>query len=223
MKQNSINNESMFTIDLLKGQGIPSRNKPIGAAIVLITSVVPLLIAISLCGLHWHSKVVTRLKQHDIQKLAANISQLSDAVAIKRDMERKKSFYNTCLTEVKSSIGKFTQWSPVMSILIEEMPASVILTGLEVEHERMKKPVSNNNQSNSAETKDVTVTKLVLQVSNQGQGDYGKQIKDFRERLYASPVLGSKLDKIDFSRKAVEKDGMETISYQIECLFKQEL
>ena len=70
---------------------------------------------------------------------------------------------------------------------------------------------------------DVPVTKLILLVSNQGQGDSDEEVKSFRDRLYASSVLGSKLQDIAFSRSSEKNDGKEKVSYQIECMFKTEL
>ena len=211
----------MFKIDLLKGQGIPPRTGPGGLFIILVTAIMPVALAICLYGLYYNSKVVATIKQSDVSKLEADISELSDAVQVKQMLERKKFFYNSCLAEVKTSLEKYKQWSPVLGILLEEMPTSVVLKNLEVKHEMVRK--NKPGAVDPLSTQDIMVTKLVLKITNRDEGDYSEQVKDFRNRLYASSELGSKLENIIFSREANQREGMETISYKIECLFKPEI
>ncbi len=221
MNQEIIKKDAIFTIDLLKGQGIPQKNDTGGMLIMMITAILPVFFGVFLYYLYNNSKVATRIKQNDVLKLEENISELSGAVTIKRNLEKRKFFYNSCLSEVKSSIGKYKQWSPVLAILIEEMPSSVQLKNLEVDHEKVRKNTSGTiDPFNST---DIEVTKLVLKITNKEQGDYLEQVKDFRNRLYASSELGSKLENITFSREANQNNGIETVSYKIECIFKPEI
>jgi hypothetical protein len=222
VKQNPIKNNAMFKIDLLKGLGIPPRSGPVGLTIILITFIVPVFAAILLYGLYHNSRIMTRIKQQDVLNLEADIAELSDALKIKKNLEREKIFYNTCISEVNSSVRKYSQWSPVLSLLLDEMPSSVVLEALEVEKKNVQKKVPVG-KSNKLKIIDLPLTKLILQVGNREKGDYGEQIKDFRNRLYDSPAFGSKLEDIIFSRQAKQDDGVETISYKIECMFKTEL
>lgn len=223
MKQELIKNDAMFTIDLLKGHGVPPSSGPAGLMIVIATSLVPVLLAVFSYGLYHNNDVVTKIEEQKVLKIEDKISGLAGALETKKSLERKKVFYNSCLYEVKSSIRKYSQWSPVLSILLEEMPSSVVLTGLEVDHEMVQKSNAGPNEPISPlNTINVNVTKLKIQIRNNGQGDYAKDVKDFRNRLYESPALGSKLEDIIFSREAEQRDGIETISYEIECVFKSE-
>lgn len=221
---NLINNNAMFQIDLLKGQGIPQKSEPMGILIGIATAFVPVVLAIILYGMYSHNVIVTKFKQQDVVKLEQNISKLSGALETQKNLDRKRHFYNTCLSEVKSSIDKYTQWSPMLAILLEEMPSSIVLKGLEVQHEKVQKNSSGEKDIfNPLNSQEMTVTKLILKISNKGEGDYAEQVKDFRNRLYASPAFGSKLENIVFSRETEQNNGIETISYKIECLFKPEI
>ena len=93
VKENTVKNKGMFTIDLLKGQGIPTKSGPAGITIALITAIVPAVIALSLYGLHLNNKVVTKIRQQDIQKLEAKTSELSGAVEMKKALEKEKVLY----------------------------------------------------------------------------------------------------------------------------------
>ena len=146
--------------------------------------------------------------------------KLSDAVKLKKSLENKKVFYKTCLTEVKSSIGKFNQWSPVLTTLVEEMPSSVVLTNLTVELDSVEREVPKKDNPKKKVKINVPVTKLILKVNNQGFKDCGEEVKEFKDRLYASSVLGPRLQGIASSQKSERVDGKETVSYEIECMFK---
>jgi hypothetical protein len=223
VRENTVKNKTLFTIDLLKGRGIPPRSGPVGLTIAVITVLVPLIIAITLYGLHRNNKIVTEVQKKEILKLQEKTAKLSDAVTVQKTLEKEKVLYKTCLEEVKASIDKFYQWSPVLVTLAEEMPDSVVLTDLQVEHKSVLKEIPKKNNPDRMTTVDVAVTKLIIWINNQGQGDYDEQVKDFRDRLYASDSLGSKIDQITFSRDAENNNGTELVSYRIECSFKSEL
>jgi len=131
MKNRAKNN--VFTIDLLNGQGVPFRNGPVDIALAVISAAVPIVIAIVIVGLYTHNKITVSQKQKEITTLAEKIDGFSDAVEQQKKLEMEKIHYGVCLSEVKSSIEKFSQWSPVLTTLVENMPNSVVLTKLEVE------------------------------------------------------------------------------------------
>lgn len=223
MKTRDKNDRNKFNIDLLKGHGIPPKSGPTRIIITIITVMVPSLIAMLLFILYQNNEVITKITQQDMIKLQDKTAELSDDVKMQKKLEREAVFYKACLSEVKTNIGKYYQWSPVLVTLVNEMPASVVLTELEVDKEKIKKQIPKTDQSGSMNTIDMDVTKMVVNVSNKGQGDYVEEIKDFRDRLYSSSVIGSKLENISFSRRTEDEGGRENVSYQIKCLFKPEL
>jgi hypothetical protein len=222
VKDNAINNRIIFTIDLLKGRGIPLRSGPVRIIIALITALVPAVIAISLYSLYQHNEVVTKTKQQDMIRFRDKTADLSDAVKMKNTLESEKVLYRACLSEVRASIEKFNQWSPVLTTLAEELPDSVVLTNLAVEQDSIEKEVPKEDDPGKRIKINVPVTKLILKVNNQGQEDCREEVKEFRDRLFASSVLGPKLQDIVPNRKTESVDGKETVSYEIECLFKTE-
>ena len=223
MKDNNIQNRCVFTIDLLKGQGIPLRNGPAGFIIASITAIVPVVIAFSLYGLYQNNMIVTKFKKQDLLRLEDKTAALSDAVKMQKNLEKEKGFYKSCLSEVKGSIGKFSQWSPVLTTLTEEMPPSVILTNLSVKLVSIEKEVPKPDDPKKTIKVNVPVTRLLLKVNNQGQEDCSEEVKEFRDRLYTSSVLGQKLQGIPvFSRKSARDGGKEIVSYEIECMLKPE-
>ncbi len=58
----------MFTIDLLKGQGVPMKSSPVGIAIAAVTVVVPLIVAIVMFGFYLSDKTTTLVKKQEIAR-----------------------------------------------------------------------------------------------------------------------------------------------------------
>jgi hypothetical protein len=210
----------MFTIDLLKGQGVPPRSGPGSIAIVAVTAAVPFLIAMALLDSYLHGSIVEPIRVQEIIKWETEIGKLSDAAELHESLEKEKAIYRDCLSEVKSSIGRYIQWSSVLATLVENMPDSVVLTELEVERKSIKKKVPKRDKPEEMTDIDIPIRTLRVTVSGSSQHDCDKAVKDFRDRLYSSALLGPKLESIGVSQEADKLDGHDIIYYEINCVFK---
>jgi len=210
----------MFKIDLLNGQAVPLKSKPGSFAIILLSAAIPVIIAMGMLSFYHRNVVAASEKEKDIVKYQAEIDKLSDAVELQRAMEKKKIAYGSCLSEVKSSITRHTQWSPVLTTLMDNMPDSVVLNSLEVEHQTVKKKVPKEDNPKKMVEIDVLVRILRLTVSGDQQSDNDEAVRDFRDRIRASAFLGPKLEKIGVSQKSETVDGQDVVSYEISCVLK---
>lgn len=210
----------MFTIDLLKGQGIPLKSKPGGIAITAATITMPITVAIIMFGFYLHNKIIVSVKGQEIVRWEAEISKLSEAVELQEALEKEKVAYSDSLSEVKSSINRHTQWSPVLRTLIENMPDSVVLTELGVDYDSVKKHVPKKDDPTKMVEIDVLVRTLRLVVSSGSQRNCDEEVRDFRDRLRSSALLGPRLEKIAVSQKSEAIKGRDVVSYEISCLFK---
>jgi Tfp pilus assembly protein PilN len=210
----------MFTIDLLNGQAIPLKSKPGSLAIIVISVAMPVAVAAGMLSFYQRNKIVMSVKKQEIAECQAEIDKLSDAVELQRVLEKKKTAYGSCLSEVKSSIKRHTQWSPVLTTLMDNIPDSVVLNSLAVEHDTVKKKVPKENNPKKMVDIDVLVRILRLTVSGGQQSDNDKAVRDFRDRIRASTFLGPKLEKIGVSQKSETRDGQDVVSYEISCVLK---
>jgi len=213
----------MFTIDLLKGQGIPIKSSPGGIAIAAVTVAVPLSVAIIVFGFYLNDKTTASIKEQEIVRCQTEIDKLSDAVELKESLEKEKIVYGDCLSEVKSSVSKYIQWSPVLVTLVENMPNSVMLTGLEVRQDSVRKKVPKKDNPQEMIEANVPVRILRMSVSGSPQYDCNKEVRDFQERLNSSTFLGPRLENIVVSRGSETLEGRDVASYEIECVFKARL
>ncbi len=210
----------MFTIDLLKGQAIPLKSKPGSLAIIVISAAIPIAVAAGMLSFYQRNKVVVFVKEQEIAKCQAEIDKLSDAVELHKALEKKKTAYGSYLSEVKSSLKRHTQWSPVLTTLMENIPDSVVLNTLAVKHDTVKRKVPKEDDPQKMVEVDVLVRILRLSVRGGHQSNSDEAVRDFRDRIRASTFLGPRLEKIGVSQKSETHDGQDVVSYEISCVLK---
>ena len=221
----------MFTIDLLKGQGRPVRTRPKGILIFVATFAVPMLVAMLMAGFYYNNKVVISIHKQNIASCTTQIERLTDAVKLKESWEKDKANLNGCVADVANSIGRHTQWSPILVSLVENLPESVVLSSLEVKQTTIKKKVAANaGMAGLKDKKDnkkvdtstnMTVRTLRMRLYGNTNSDFDREIKSFRDRLLASNAIGTKLEDVVIASQTNETmDGRDVIAYDIDCIFK---
>ncbi len=213
----------MFTIDLLKGQNVPVKSSSGGIAIVVATVVVPLTVEIVMFGSYLNNKLVVSKNEQEITRCQAEIGELSDAVEMQASLEKQKTTYGNYLSEVKSSINRYAQWSPVLVTLVENMPNSLMLTKLEVKEHTVRKKVPKRDNPQEMIEKNVPVRTLRISVNGSPQYNCDKAVRDFRDSLCSSAFLGPKLDNVGVSQESATLEGKDIASYDIDCVFKASL
>lgn len=210
----------MFTIDLLKGQAIPLKSKPGSLAIIVISIAIPVTVAAGMLSFYQRNKIVVSVKEQEIAKRQAEVDKLSDAVELQKALQRKKAAYGKCLSEVKSSIKRYSQWSPVLTTIMENIPESVVLSSLEVEHNSVKKKVPKEDNPQKLVEVDVLVRTLRLSVVGGNQINSDEAVREFRDRLRDSEFLAPRLENIGVSQKSETRGGRDVVSYEISCVLK---
>jgi Tfp pilus assembly protein PilN len=215
--------EPTFTIDLLNGQGVPQKTKPGGIVIAAATATLPVLLAIGTLGIYLNNKVALSLKEREVVKNEDKIDNFSEALEQRDALLKEERTYSTCLSVISSSIKKYSQWSPVLTTVVENMPESVVLTSLEVERKSVKKQVPDKD--NPEQKKEVEVPYRILRLSVKGgaQNNCDEAVRDFQDRLRTSALLKPRLDDIRVSQKSEKIDGQDVFSYEITCSFKPRL
>jgi len=218
----------MFTIDLLKGQGRPIRTRPKGIAIFVATVVVPILAAILMANYYYKNKVVISINKQNAANYTTQIERLADTLKLKESWERNKSNMSNCLSDVASSIGTHTQWSPILVSLVQNLPDSAVLNGLEVKQTLVTKKaaaggsaIAEKDKKDKTDDTNITVKTLRMRLCGNPNSDFDREIKAFRDRLLASNTIGAKLEDVVIASQTNDTmDGRNVISYDIDCIFK---
>ncbi len=213
----------MFTIDLLKGQGLPIKSRPEGIVVAAVTLAVPVVIAIAMFSFYLRNSIIISIKKQDIVNYEAKLSKLSDAVELQKSFEKEKIAYGGCLSEVRDSINRHTQWSPILAILVQNIPDSVVLEKLGVGQSTVKKQVPRKDNPQEMVYTNITVRTLRMSIYGSPYSNCGEAVREFRNRLWSSSLLGPKLENIRVSQKSARVENRDVISYEIECVFKPEM
>jgi hypothetical protein len=213
----------MFTIDLLKGEGLPAKARAQNMAVAAIASAVPFVIAVAMFGFYLNNKIIISIQTGETAAYKEKTDKLSDAVAKQRALDLDKTAYGACLAEVKTAVERHTQWSPILATVVGNMPESVVLTALEVKDRTVKRKVPNKDNPETTTEVSILAPTLQMNVAATVQSDGDKAIRAFRDKLQSSDLLGPRLESITVSQKADQLRGLDVVSYEINCLFKPEL
>jgi hypothetical protein len=213
----------MFTIDLLKGEGLPAKGRAQNMAVAAIASAVPFVIAVAMFGFYLHNRIIISIQTGEIAACKEKTDKLSDAVAKQRALELNRTAYGACLAEVKTAVERHTQWSPILATVVGNMPESVVLTALEVKDRTVKRKVPNKDNPETTTEVSILAPTLQMNVAATPQSDGDKAVRAFRDKLQSSDLLGPRLESITVSQKADGLSGLDVVSYEINCLFKPKL
>jgi len=213
----------MFTIDLLKGQGIPRKSKPAGMAVAAITVAVPFIAAIAALTCYLRNATIISIEKQAITGYQAKLNKLSDAVKLHKSLEQEKNLYLNCLSEVESSIVNHTQWSDILTAVVENLPEAVILTKLEVTQQHVKRKVPAKNDPKK--TIDITVPIKILKINVAAHpgANCDEAVRDFRNRLLNLPYVQQTFNSINVSQTSGKLGDQQVISFEIDCIFKPPL
>ena len=213
----------LFTIDLLKGQGIPIKSKPEGIVVAATAFVIPAVVAIVMLGWYLSTSASISIQKQKISSYEEKISELSKAVELYNSFEEEKRAVNNCLSEVSSSIKKHTQWSPVLAMLVKNMPDSLVLKELEVKRRSTKVKVPQKDNPQTMVDVSVPVETLHITVSGNPWNNSDEAVRLFRDRIRSSDLLREKLEDIIVSQELNTPKSRDTVSYDIDCIFKPKL
>ena len=213
----------MFTIDLLKGQGVPRKSRPVGMVAAVVAVAVPVIAAAAVFSCYLRNAIAISIKKQAVAGYEAKIDKLSDAVKLHKSREQDKSLYINSLSEVKSSIVNHTQWSDVLAAVVQNLPDAVVLTKLEVIQQHAKKKVPSKDDPKKTIDISVPVKTLKISVAANPESNCDEAVREFRNRLLRSQSLQQSLAGINVSATSGTLGEQEVISYEIDCNFKPPL
>jgi hypothetical protein len=212
--------DSMYTIDLLKGEGIPIPSRPGGIAMACLIVVVPLLLALGLTSFYLDGQVVISIEKQQLRKLVAAAENLSAALEKKESLEQEKAQALEMLSDISTSLGGYTQWSQTLAALVASLSDTLVLTRLEARQGTVQRKVPAKDDPARKVDVSVPVRTLKLSVCGRQPGTTLEAVQTFQENLRSSPAIGPLLDTITVSQNAAVMDSQEAVMYELECVFK---
>lgn len=213
----------MFEIDLLQGQGVPVKSSPKNIAAAAIAFALPLIISIVMFSVYLKNNISMSIQKSQIANYETKIEELSDALQMQKSFEQEKETIKTSLDEAESALARHTQWSPILVELVKNMPDSVILTRLEVKQHFTKRKVPKKDDPERTVDISVPIRTLRITLNANPQTNSDEAVKNFRNNILASAVIGPKLEDLRISQEVESFLGKEVVSYEIDCILKPQL
>ncbi|OQA03450.1 MAG: hypothetical protein BWY69_00449 [Planctomycetes bacterium ADurb.Bin401] len=213
----------MLTIDMLEGRGIPRKSNPDKIAFLSLSLIVPALVAISLLGFYFKNNVIISIDKQRIVHCKQSIAKLSEAAALLELSKKEKKYTDDCMAEVKKNLNRHMQWSPVLVEIVKTMPDPVLLTGIDIKQENIKKIVPSRIAGGQDIEVSIPIKTLRICVNEKSGSERGTAVRKFQDSIRCSPVFAPLLENIAVSQGIDTYKGQDTVSYQIDCTFKPKL
>ena len=211
----------MFTIDLLKGQGIARKSGPGNIAVGVIAFAPPVIAAAVLLTVYVIDDIAITVLKQQTDFYQKKIETSPEAVNTKTAFEQKKNAINACLSEATSAVGMHTQWSPVLATLAKHMPDSLLLTRLEVYKEFVNLEVPAESDQSAKTTIRAPERKLRITVHGPADSAGSEAVSRFEYDLRVSRSMNSELSEIRriAQQESMSGEGKRVVSYEIDCVF----
>ena len=214
----------MFTIDLLKGQGIAAKSKIEHIVVAALTICMPIIVVVIMLSFYLNNGIAMAMDKKQAANYEEKITRFSKAVKMQKSFESEKEAIRYSLSEVSSSIDSFNQWSPVIMTMVENMPDSMILTELELKSRKVKRRVPQKDNPGNMINAGVLINILNISVCGSPGTNYDEEVRAFSDRLSSSELLKeSRLEEIRVSQKVDKKQGQDVVVYEMECIFGPKL
>lgn len=214
----------MYTIDLLKGQGIAAKSKIEHIVVASLTISVPVIVMIVMLSFYLSNGIAMAMDKKQAANYEEKIAKFSEAIQMQKSFESEKEAIRFSLSEVSSSIDRFTQWSPVIMTIVENMPDSMILTKFELKQRQVKRLMPQKNNPEKMVNVGVLINILNVSVCGIPLTNYDEEVRAFSDRLSSSKLLKeSRLEEIRVSQKVDKEHGQDVVIYEMECIFGPKL
>ncbi|MEN6426407.1 MAG: hypothetical protein ABFE13_13685 [Phycisphaerales bacterium] len=210
----------MYTVDLLMGEGIPIRSRPGGIALACLIVVVPLLIGLGMTSYYLDGRIILSIEKQQLSNIESASRVLTQALKRKESLESEMASASGVLSEIKTAVDGYTQWSPTLASLVESLSDTLVLTRLEASQGTVQRKVPAKDDPARKVDVSIPIRTLKLCVCGRQAGTALDAVQTLQENLRTSPVIGPILDTITVSQSASVLDNQEAVMYELECTLK---
>jgi len=210
----------VYRIDLLKGEGIPIRSRPGGTVLACLIVVVPLLLGLAMTNLYMDGQVVLSIQRQELGRLKVGIETLSQALRRKELLDQEKTRATAQLSDIKTALDAYTQWSQTLAAVVESLSDTLVLTRLEARRDIVRRKVPAKEDPAKKVEVSVPARTLKLCVCGPQAATASQAVRSLQEDLRSSPVIAPLLDTITVSQNTALLDSQEAVLYELECVLK---
>lgn len=218
----------MFTIDFLKNQGLPEKNRLFEVGVLSGITAASLLVFCLLGIQYFHNNSVLKSKQKALLQCESILQKTSGEGSLRARIEKDLNIYDEYYLEIAGSIGRYVQWTPVLREFADLLPPSMLLNELSVVRTIEKRKVTSIRDPKKKVDIEIVNRTLKSDVYDFMPETEGTAVENYLDDLRSSQSLKGVLDKVYIaeSSDAEYKDSKgkkhKVKNHIINCLLKSQ-
>ena len=212
----------MFSIDLLKGKGLPEKTDLKRSALKALPILIPVLAVMVFASMYQHDRASLRDQQQVLKSNQQRLWLYTEDIAEYNKIRSKIKGMQQCLNDISKAMAYRIQISEVFVELVQALPENIFVYEMKMDRNSAQEKVQ---QADSGQVKQRLVVRrkleLVLCGYDEDQGDAA--VQQYLATLKQSPLLTDVFTEMKPSaRQQGEVDGRPAIYYEIECVLREQ-
>lgn len=212
----------MFSIDLLKGKGLPQTFDVKTSVLKTVLILIPLLAITVFAASYQRDRAMLNNQQQTLKSNQQQIEQYTKDMAEYNRVNTQIKGMEKCLKDISKALSYRIQVSDVLVELVQSLPDSIFIYEIKLDRNAQR---IKDQQEDSAEVKQRLVVRRQMQLVVCGydaeQSDAA--VQDYVNKLEQSPLLSEIFVEIKPSaRQQGEVDGRPAIYYEIDCVLQEQ-
>jgi len=212
----------MFSIDLLKGKGLPEKTDLKRLALKALPILIPMLAVAAFGSAYQHDRVALQQQRQTLQSNQQQLEEYAGDVAEYNTVNSRINNMKKCLKDISKAMNYRVQVSEVLVGLVQSLPENIFINEMNLVRSSVQEKVQ---LPDSGEVKQRLVVrrklKLVLCGYDADQSDAA--VQEYVNALKQSPLLKEVFAEIKPpAREQGEVDERRAVYYEIECVLREQ-
>ncbi len=212
----------MFSIDLLKGKGLPEKTDLKRSSLKALPILIPVLAVMVFASTYQHDRASLRDQQQVLKSNQQQLGLYTEDIAEYNKIRSKIKGMQQCLNDISKAMAYRVQVSEVFVELVQALPENIFVYEMKMDRKPVQKKIQ---QPGSGEVKQqlVVCRKLNLVLCGYDAGRSDEAVQEYVNALKQSPLLTEIFSEIiPPARQQGEVDGRDAIYYEIECVLREQ-
>ena len=210
----------MYTIDLLKGGGLPAKSSISNAIAIGLLFSVPVIIFIMMTSTYAQSKILISSHTQTLDNYQNRFAGLKYYLAQEKLIQERYRTINSCMDEVNDLLEQNMQWSNILTLIEQTLPQSLIIDRLEVKIKNSKKTVPQRLDSKKMISIPVYDRSLTIQLHAASHTNSDAIVKKFQNDLTKAALTKALVGDLAISsRKPSRINEIDVTCYEMNYTF----
>ncbi|MEN8126845.1 MAG: hypothetical protein ABFR90_03470 [Planctomycetota bacterium] len=212
----------MFSIDLLKGKGLPRKLDVKRSALKAVPVLIPLLAMTVFATSYQRDRAAIQTHRQTLQSNQQQLEQYTKDVIEYNKINTRIKGMEKCLRDISKALSYRIQVSDVLVEMVQSLPQTIFVYEMKMDRNTIRQKIQQEGSGVMMQRLIVRRhLKLVLCGYNAEQSDVA--VQKYVNKLEQSPLLSEIFVEIKPStRQQGEVDGRPAIYYEIDCVLQEQ-